>query len=84
MLIRSHLKFIYCLEIQSLTLSFSHITQTLLEDTLKCLVGVVNSETASISSVAMQAIGHIGLRIPLPPLSSNSETGNHSYPSWEF
>ncbi|KAL4027472.1 hypothetical protein IC575_010638 [Cucumis melo] len=47
---------------------------TLLEDTLKCLVGVVNSETAAISSVAMQAIGHIGLRIPLPPLSSNSET----------
>lgn len=84
MLIRSHLKSFYCLELQSLTLRFSQITQTLLEDTLKCLVGTVKSETAAISSVAMQAIGHIGLRVPLPPLCSNSESGNLCCLSWEF
>ncbi|XP_022153027.1 proteasome-associated protein ECM29 homolog isoform X2 [Momordica charantia] len=50
------------------------IPQSVLEDTLKCLVSVVKSETAAISSVAMQALGHIGLRVPLPQLHSNSES----------
>ncbi|KAJ8751379.1 hypothetical protein K2173_016576 [Erythroxylum novogranatense] len=43
-------------------------TETLLQDILKCLTNVVNSETATLASVAMQALGHIGLRISLPPL----------------
>ena len=67
------------LAMQQLTFRFPQITQTLLEDILKCLVGIVKSETAAVPAVAMQAIGHIGLRIPLPPLCSNSESGNLCY-----
>jgi len=46
--------------------------EILLEDTLRCLVDVVNSETSALAATAMQALGHIGLRISLPPLDSNS------------
>ncbi len=41
----------------------------------KCLVDVVNSETATLASVAMQALGHIGLRVSLPPLITDSTSG---------
>lgn len=46
--------------------------EILLQDTLRCLVDVVNSETSALAATAMEALGHIGLRISLPPLDSNS------------
>lgn len=48
------------------------VSESLLQATIKCLVDVVNSETATIASVAMEALGHIGLRVPLPPLDDSS------------
>ncbi|XP_062171204.1 uncharacterized protein LOC133876988 [Alnus glutinosa] len=48
------------------------IPETLLQNVFKCLVDVVNSETATLASVAMQALGHIGLRVSLPPLITDS------------
>lgn len=53
----------------------SQIPEALFQSTLKCLVDVVNSETATLSSVAMQALGHIGLCVPLPPLIHASDSG---------
>ncbi|XP_024047567.1 proteasome-associated protein ECM29 homolog isoform X4 [Citrus clementina] len=50
------------------------IPEALFQSTLKCLVDVVNSETATLSSVAMQALGHIGLCVPLPPLIHASDS----------
>lgn len=49
--------------------------ETLFQNTLKCLIDVVNSETATLASVAMQALGHIGLRVSLPPLVNDSSSG---------
>lgn len=43
-----------------------------LQDTLRCLVDVVNSETSALAAAAMQALGHIGLRISLPPLDDSN------------
>ncbi|KAG8388927.1 hypothetical protein BUALT_Bualt02G0176200 [Buddleja alternifolia] len=48
------------------------IPESVLQSILKCLVDVVNSETGSLASVAMQALGHIGICIPLPPLLLDS------------
>uniref|UniRef100_A0A1S4A5C6 Proteasome-associated protein ECM29 homolog n=1 Tax=Nicotiana tabacum TaxID=4097 RepID=A0A1S4A5C6_TOBAC len=50
------------------------IPETLLQSTLKCLVDVVNSETATLASFAMQALGHIGICIPLPLLLVDSSS----------
>lgn len=50
------------------------IPEALFQSTLQCLVDVVNSETATFSSVAMQALGHIGLCVPLPPLIDGSDS----------
>ncbi|XP_076926250.1 uncharacterized protein LOC143589348 isoform X1 [Bidens hawaiensis] len=50
------------------------ITDSLFQDTLKCLVDVVNSETATLASVAMQGLGHIGLCSPLPKLAHDCGT----------
>ncbi|KAL3530047.1 hypothetical protein ACH5RR_009369 [Cinchona calisaya] len=50
------------------------ISESLLQTTVKCLVDVVNSETGSLASVAMQALGHIGLSIPLPLLPHDSSS----------
>ncbi|GAV78127.1 Ecm29 domain-containing protein, partial [Cephalotus follicularis] len=37
------------------------------------ITSIVNSEIATLTSIAMQALGHIGLRVPLsPPVSDNS------------
>ncbi|PSR90112.1 Proteasome-associated protein [Actinidia chinensis var. chinensis] len=44
------------------------VSESLLQSTVKCLVDVVNSETATMASIAMEALGHIGLRTPLPLL----------------
>ncbi|XP_057955900.1 uncharacterized protein LOC131149465 [Malania oleifera] len=50
------------------------IPETLLQSTVKCLIDVVNSETATLASIAMQALGHIGLRAPLPLLVHDSNS----------
>lgn len=54
------------------------VPETLFQGVLKCLVDVVSSEGAALSSTAMQALGHIGLRVPLPPLISDSGPGKIS------
>ncbi|KAK6164025.1 hypothetical protein DH2020_000889 [Rehmannia glutinosa] len=48
------------------------ISESVLQSVLKCLVDVVNKETAALASVAMQALGHIGICIPLPPIPLDS------------
>ncbi|GAB4835308.1 hypothetical protein Ancab_000217 [Ancistrocladus abbreviatus] len=48
--------------------SSPEIPEAILQATLKSLVDVVNSETATLASVAMEALGHIGLRASLPLL----------------
>ncbi|KAJ7013083.1 proteasome adapter and scaffold protein ECM29 [Populus alba x Populus x berolinensis] len=50
------------------------IPGTLFQKILKCLADVANSETATLASIAMQALGHIGLRAPLPPLVDDSSS----------
>ncbi|KAL9404798.1 hypothetical protein Peur_001770 [Populus x canadensis] len=50
------------------------IPGTLFQKILKCLTDVANSETATLASIAMQALGHIGLRAPLPPLVDDSSS----------
>lgn len=50
------------------------ISETLLQATLKCLIDVVNSEAAPLASIAMQALGHIGLRAPLPLVVHDSSS----------
>ncbi|XVE59843.1 hypothetical protein DITRI_Ditri05aG0079400 [Diplodiscus trichospermus] len=50
------------------------IPQELLQNTVKSLVDVVNSESATLASIAMQALGHIGLYAPLPSLVRNSSS----------
>ncbi|KAF9665771.1 hypothetical protein SADUNF_Sadunf16G0158400 [Salix dunnii] len=50
------------------------IPGTLFQKILKCLTDVAISESATLASVAMQALGHIGLRAPLPPLVDDSSS----------
>ncbi|KAF4378493.1 hypothetical protein G4B88_027553 [Cannabis sativa] len=50
------------------------IPEALFQETLKFLVDVVSSETATLASVAMQALGHIALRVPLPLLTNDSNS----------
>ncbi|KAL6524314.1 hypothetical protein OROGR_016748 [Orobanche gracilis] len=50
------------------------ISESVLQSVLKCLVDVINKETATLASVAMQALGHIGICIPLPPVLLDSTT----------
>lgn len=50
------------------------IPGTLFQKILKCLTDIANSETATLASIAMQALGHIGLRAPLPPLVDDSSS----------
>ena len=47
----------------------------ILQHTIKCLVDVVNLETAALASIGMQALGHIGLRATLPPIVYESSPG---------
>lgn len=56
-------------------LSRAPMPEIFLRKTLRCLVDVVNSETAALAAVAMQALGHIGLRISLPPLDDSNSDG---------
>lgn len=55
---------------------FLQIPEALFQTTLKLLVDVVNSETATLASVAVQALGHIGLIVALPSLIIESSSGN--------
>ncbi|XAR59596.1 hypothetical protein NMG60_11015485 [Bertholletia excelsa] len=48
------------------------ISESLLKDTVKCLIDVVKSENATMASVAMEALGHIGLRVSLSLLHDSS------------
>ncbi|KAK9939418.1 hypothetical protein M0R45_016114 [Rubus argutus] len=50
------------------------IPEALFQTTLKLLVDVVNSETATLASVAVQALGHIGLIVALPSLIIDSSS----------
>lgn len=50
------------------------IPEALFQTTLKLLVDVVNSETATLASVAVQALGHIGLIVALPSLIIESSS----------
>lgn len=48
------------------------ISDSQLQNSLKCLVVIINSETITLASVAVQAMGHVGICIPLPPLLLDS------------
>lgn len=51
------------------------ISNSVLHSVLKCLVDVINNESPTLASVAMQALGHIGICTPLPPLVVDSAEG---------
>ncbi|GLU18926.1 hypothetical protein SLE2022_352020 [Rubroshorea leprosula] len=48
------------------------IPEELFQNTLKCLIDVVSSESGTLASIAMQALGHIGLCAPLPSVVIDS------------
>ncbi|XP_073141185.1 uncharacterized protein [Henckelia pumila] len=48
------------------------ISDSQLQNILKCFVDIINSETITLASVAVQAMGHVGICIPLPPLLLDS------------
>ncbi|CAA0805895.1 ARM repeat superfamily protein [Striga hermonthica] len=48
------------------------ISESVLQSVLQCLIAVINKESATLASVGMQALGHIGICIPLPPLLVDS------------
>lgn len=52
------------------------IPEVLLQSVLKCLVDIVNSENATLASIAMQALGHVGLRVPLPSIADDSTSAD--------
>ncbi|XP_047327429.1 proteasome adapter and scaffold protein ECM29 isoform X3 [Impatiens glandulifera] len=57
-----------------MTRTTTQIPESVLQKTLKFLVDIVNTETATLASIAMEALGHIGLRAALPSLHDyNSE-----------
>ncbi|MED6171999.1 hypothetical protein PIB30_046081, partial [Stylosanthes scabra] len=49
--------------------------ELLLQNTLRCLIDVVKSETSVLAAVAMQALGHIGLRVAIPPVDDSNSDG---------
>ncbi|KAF3545684.1 hypothetical protein DY000_02010565 [Brassica cretica] len=51
------------------------VSEAVVQNAVKCLVDVVNSETAPLASVAMEALGHIGICGPLPLLVNDSSPG---------
>ncbi|KAL2941950.1 Proteasome adapter and scaffold protein ECM29 [Bienertia sinuspersici] len=48
------------------------VTDAVLQSTIKSLVDIVKVETAALASIAMQALGHIGLRVALPSVVYDS------------
>uniref|UniRef100_A0A1J3GWL5 Proteasome-associated protein ECM29-like protein n=1 Tax=Noccaea caerulescens TaxID=107243 RepID=A0A1J3GWL5_NOCCA len=51
------------------------VSKAVTQNAVKCLVDVVNLETAPLASVAMEALGHIGICGALPLLISDSSPG---------
>ncbi|KAK1300117.1 hypothetical protein QJS10_CPB13g00123 [Acorus calamus] len=49
------------------------ISEEMFQSAISSLVYVVQSETATLASIAMEALGHIGLRARLPNLSCDSK-----------
>ena len=47
----------------------------MLQTTVGFLVSVVESEGSILASIAMEALGHIGLRCPLPTLVRDATSG---------
>ncbi|CAI0541306.1 unnamed protein product [Linum tenue] len=52
------------------------IEESRLQDVLRYLTSVANSESPVLASIAVQALGHIGLRIPLPPIPDNNRSAH--------
>ncbi|KAG9454895.1 hypothetical protein H6P81_007799 [Aristolochia fimbriata] len=52
-----------------------NISEQLLQGTLDCLVDVVKSESEALASIAMEALGHIGLRGTLPVCGQTKSAG---------
>ncbi|XP_068658632.1 uncharacterized protein [Aristolochia californica] len=50
------------------------ISEQLLQSTIDCLVDVVKSESEALASIAMEALGHIGLRGPFPVCSQGTNS----------
>lgn len=53
----------------------SCITEDMVKNVVDILVKVVTSEGSALASVAMESLGHIGLRCALPSINQNSSTG---------
>ncbi|XP_023639453.1 proteasome-associated protein ECM29 homolog isoform X1 [Capsella rubella] len=51
------------------------VSEAVTQNAVKCLVDVVNLETAPLASVAMEALGHIGICGALPLLVNDSSPG---------
>lgn len=51
------------------------ISEKLLVATINCMVDLAKSESAALASIAMEALGHIGLRCRLPGCSHDGATG---------
>lgn len=51
------------------------IPEEMVKNVVDILVKVVDSEGLALASVAMESLGHIGLRCALPPINQNSSTG---------
>ncbi|KAJ1274098.1 hypothetical protein BS78_05G036600 [Paspalum vaginatum] len=53
----------------------SYMPEEMVKNVVDNLVKVVNSEGSTLASVAMESLGHIGLRCALPAINQNSSTG---------
>ncbi|CAN6357538.1 unnamed protein product [Urochloa humidicola] len=53
----------------------SYIPEEMVKSAVDILVKVVDSEGSTLASVAMESLGHIGLRCALPSIIQNSSTG---------
>jgi proteasome component ECM29 len=56
-------------------MSYVQIHEELVEKVVDILVKVVESEGSTLASIAMESLGHIGLRCALPSISRNSSAG---------
>ena len=52
------------------------IPEEMVKNVVDILVKVVDSEASTLASVAMESLGHIGLRCALPSINQNSPTGS--------
>ncbi|CAN8246973.1 unnamed protein product, partial [Cochlearia groenlandica] len=58
------------------------VSEAVIQNAVKCLVDVVSSETAPLASVAMEALGHIGICGALPLLPNDSSPGQFMPKAW--